>query len=337
MQSRFRVIGAGVWGLAFSDYLIKLGHDVEIYRRNISLKAENIQKIGLTHITPNHIKPLNTLNDLQHDNEINIIAVNSKGFSNLLNDHENYFSRLTSLISLTKGIDHQSGKYFSDLVFDKFINMRKYGLISGPSFAKDLCDERTIAVSFASLDDDLSQSMCDKIKGASFKMIPIKYIYHIEIAGIIKNIAAIICGMADECFKKGVHTNKIIKKACEETWSQATEVWESLHGNGYKGIAHDLSHEKELIISSPGYIGDMILTCKQNQSRNYQFGKLIADTKISVEDAKQSIGTVEGYDCCQTLVEKSKYISNGLTKLLYDILKSRNSERERLLKEFLQA
>jgi len=336
MQSKFRVIGAGVWGLAFSDYLLKLGHDVEIFRRNISLKAENIKKVGLSNITPNHIKPLNTLNDLQHDNEINIIAVNSKGFRDLLDDYENYFSRLSSLISLTKGIDHQSGTYFSDLVFDKFTNIQKYGLISGPSFAKDLCDERTIAVSFASLDEGLSQSMCDEIRGSYFKMIPIKYIYHIEIAGIIKNIAAIICGMADECFKKGVHTNKIIKKACEETWSQAMEVFEFLHGNEYKGIAHDLSHDKELIISSPGYIGDMILTCKQNQSRNYQFGKLIADPKISVEDAKQSIGTVEGYDCCQTLVEKSKCISNGLTKLLYDILKSGNSERERLLKEFLQ-
>ena len=39
MQSRFRVIGAGVWGLAFSDYLLKLGHDVEIFRRNISLES----------------------------------------------------------------------------------------------------------------------------------------------------------------------------------------------------------------------------------------------------------------------------------------------------------
>ncbi len=335
MQSKFRVIGAGVWGLAFSDYLIKLGHDVEIFRRNISLKAENIQKIGLSNITPNHIKPLNTLNDLQHDNEINIVAVNSKGFSDLLNDYESYFSRITSLISLTKGIDHQSGKYFSDLVFDKFTNIQKYGLISGPSFAKDLCDERAIAVSFASLDDDLSQSITDKIKGTYFKIIPTTYIYHIEIAGIIKNIAAIICGMADECFKKGVHTNKIIKKACDEIWHQALEDWELLHEDEYKNVAAKLTRDKDEIISSPGYIGDMILTCKQNQSRNYQFGKLIADSNISVEDAKQRIGTVEGYDCCQTLVEKSKYISNGLTKLLYDILKSRNSDRERLLKEFL--
>ena len=64
---------------------------------------------------------------------------------------------------------------------------------------------------------------------------------------------------------------------------------------------------------------------------------LYLDPKISVEDAKNSIGTVEGYDCCQTLVEKSKYMPNGLTKLLYDILKSKNSERENYLKNFYKS
>ena len=50
-------------------------------------------------------------------------------------------------MSLTKGIDHQSGKYFSDVIFDRFVNIKKYGLISGPSFAKDLCDAKGIIVS----------------------------------------------------------------------------------------------------------------------------------------------------------------------------------------------
>ncbi len=68
---------------------------------------------------------------------------------------------------------------------------------------------------------------------------------------------------------------------------QAIEMWEFLHGNEYKGIAHDLSHEKELIISSPGYIGDMILTCKQNQSRNYQFGNLYLIQKLVLKMLKK--------------------------------------------------
>ena len=336
MTTKFRVLGAGVWGLAFSDYLLNIGHSVEIFRRDTSLEDESIQQLGLKNVSSTHIKPLDTLDDQKLDDEINIIAVNSNGFSDLLNNHENYFSRLNELVSLTKGIDHKSGQLFSTFVLDRFTNIQKYGLISGPSFAKDLCNGKRIIVSIASLDDGLCNTMFDITKSSYFQMTPIKYIRHIEIAGIIKNIAAIICGMVDEYFDKGIHTNKIIKKACEETWQLAVGTFDHPHTHGYQDAVDNLNHDKDIIISSPGYIGDMILTCKQNQSRNYRFGKLIADQKISIEDAKNSIGTVEGYECCQTLMEHSKRSGNCLTTLLYEILKSKSTERERLIKEFLQ-
>ena len=336
MATKFRVLGAGVWGLAFSDYLLNLGHTVEIFRRDTSLNNESIQQLGLKNVSSNHIKSLDTLNDQKLDDEINIVAVNSKGFSDLLNNYEDYFSRLNELVSLTKGIDHQSGQLLSNFVSDRFTNIQKYGLISGPSFAKDLCDGKRIIVSIASLDDGLCKVMSEVTRSSYFQMTPTKYIRHIEIAGIIKNIAAIICGMVDEYFDKGIHTNKIIKKACEETWQLAVGPFDHSQPNGYQDIADNMNHDKDIIISSPGYIGDMILTCKQNQSRNYQFGKLIADQKISIEDAKNSIGTIEGYECCHTLMKHSKQSGDGLTMLLYEILKSKLTEREGLLKEFLQ-
>ena len=336
MTTKFRVLGAGVWGLAFSDYLLNLGHGVEIFRRDVSLENESIQQLGLKNVSSSHIKSLKTLNDQKHDNEINIIAVNSKGFSDLLNSYDNYFGGLTEVVSLTKGIDHQSGQLFSNLVFDRFKNIQRYGLISGPSFAKDLCDGKRIIVSIASLDDGLCKAMFDLTRSSYFQMTPIKYIRHIEIAGIIKNIAAIICGMVDEYFDKGIHTNKIIKKACEETWQLAVGPFDDPYTNGYQDTVDNHNPDKDMIISSPGYIGDMILTCKQNQSRNYQFGKLIADQKLSIEDAKNIIGTVEGYECCLTLMDHLEQSGNGLTMLLYEILKSKSTNREGLLREFLQ-
>ena len=138
----------------------------------------------------------------------------------------------------------------------------------------------------------------------------------------------------DAFFDKGAHTNKIIKKACEETWQLAKEYLEHIPKNEYEIIVKSFNDDKDLIISSPGYIGDMILTCKQNQSRNYQFGKLIADQKISIDDAKNRIGTVEGYDCCKTLVEKVG-VKSELTNLLYQIINSQNEERERIISTVL--
>ena len=332
MTSKFRVLGAGVWGLAFSDYLLKLGNNVEVFCRDTNLSNKDIAELKLSHISDNNIKPLDSLNTHESDDEINIIAVNSKGFSELLNKHESYFSTLNELVSLTKGLDHVSGKYFSDYIFDMFSNINKYGLISGPSFAKDLCYEKKISVSFATLDKELSTSLVEATKSSYFEMIPTAYIYHIEIAGIIKNIAAILCGMADKYYSKGVYSNAIIKKACQETWQKGIEAF-----NGQDGAIDNLNKDRESIITSPGCIGDMILTCKQDQSRNYQFGKLIADKDVSIEDAKSIVGTVEGYDCCVTLIEKTQSTEGELTNLLYKIIKSENTQREKLLRDFLQA
>ena len=55
MTSNFRVLGAGVWGLAFSDYLLKLGHNVEIFCRDTNLSNRDIKGLALSHISNNNI------------------------------------------------------------------------------------------------------------------------------------------------------------------------------------------------------------------------------------------------------------------------------------------
>ena len=62
----------------------------------------------------------------------------------------------------------------------------------------------------------------------------------------------------------------------------------------------------------------------------------MADPSISIEDAISMVGTVEGYDCCMTLVNKTQSAQGELTSLLYKILKAENTQRETLLKDFLQ-
>ena len=85
---------------------------------------------------------------------------------------------------------------FHESVNNIFPNI-EYGLISGPSFAKDLIDRKKIIVSFASEYKCFTEIMTKSTKSSYFEMVPTFHIYHIQIAGILKNIAAIICGMAD--------------------------------------------------------------------------------------------------------------------------------------------
>ena len=339
MKSNFRVLGAGVWGLAFSDYLLELGHNVDVFCRDTNLSNKNLNNIQLSNLSNNAIKSLDTLKNVKASDAISIIAVNSQGFDSLLNNYASYFDGINELVSLTKGIDHKSGLLFHERVEDILGKDKKYGLISGPSFAKDLSNRKKMVVSLASIDDHLTNKLLQVTKSSYFEMIHTPYLYHIEIAGIIKNIAAILCGMADNYFDKGTYTNKIIKKACDEAWKISYDKVVGLIelGSISQSYLNNLNDEKEKIITSPGYIGDMILTCKQKQSRNYQFGNLISQSDISIDKANSEIGTVEGYDCCISLVENSLLRQGDLTNLLYDIIKCSSKKREELLKVFLQA
>ena len=58
--------------------------------------------------------------------------------------------------------------------------------------------------------------------------------------------------MVDQYFDKGIHTNKIIKKACEETWRLAVESFSHLHAKEYQKMIDDTNYDKDIIISSPG-------------------------------------------------------------------------------------
>ncbi len=339
MKSNFRVLGAGIWGLAFSDYLIHLGHNVDVFCRDTDLSNKNLKGINLHSLSSRNIKPLDALNEYNASDAINIMAVNSKGFDSVLTKYQDYFKGIKELVSLTKGIDHGCGLLFHSLIKERISTDVKYGLISGPSFAKDLVDRKKIAVSFACHDDNLIMNMSKATKSSFFEIIPITDIYHIEIAGIIKNIAAILCGMSDSFFGKEKYTNIIIKKASDEIWKMSYKALsdEKEEYDFPKNLDNYLSENKERIVTSPGFIGDMILTCKQETSRNYQFGKLISDADTTIRDAKNYIGTVEGYDCCITLIEKSSYAVGNITKLLYEIINCANTRREDILSNFLQA
>ena len=330
MKSKFRVIGAGVWGLAFSDYLLELGHTVDVFCRDIALNKKNLDGVKLSELTDENIRPITSLNNYDAKDSINILAVNSAGFRDILDKYKNYLGMSNEIVSLTKGIDHQKSTLFHEVIEEYFGPNVEYGLISGPSFAKDLSERKNISVSFASHHTGLSKTMAEATKSSCFSMNPTSKLVHIEIAGVLKNVAAILSGMSDKLFGIGVHTNRIIKIACDESLEMANQG----DANKPSQLAYS---DRENIISLPGFIGDMILTCKQYKSRNYQFGSLISDDRVTIRQAKEDIGTVEGYDCCITLIEKSTFSCGSLIKVLYDILHCDSRERVEILSDFLQS
>jgi glycerol-3-phosphate dehydrogenase len=104
MPHSFRVIGAGVWGLAFSDYLINNGCDVEIFCRDFNRSNKNLNKLKFQSNLSSYVQPLSSLSNYDCNDAINIIATNSNGFSDLFDTNKIYFSGLKKIAWLTKGI-----------------------------------------------------------------------------------------------------------------------------------------------------------------------------------------------------------------------------------------
>ena len=213
MTQKFRVLGAGIWGLAFSDYLLNLGHEVFVFCRDTSLSSKKIESLKLLNLSSNNIHPLNSLKSLNSKEAINIIAANSKGFSGLLKNYYDYFKSSDKLVSLTKGIDHENGLLFHESVEYHFPQYRIRTYLWTFICKRFNRQKEYNCIFFASQDKKLTEIMTISTKSSYFEMVPTSHIYHIQIAGILKNIAAIICGMADAIFGKGTYTNTIIKKA----------------------------------------------------------------------------------------------------------------------------
>ena len=319
MPHSFRVIGAGVWGLAFSDYLINNGCDVEIFCRDFNRSNKNLNKLKFQSNLSSYVKPLSSLSNYNCNDAINIIATNSNGFSDLFDSQKIYFSGLNKIAWLTKGLDHKTGKLFSEYLNEKFSGI-ELALISGPSFAEDLCNGLDITISLASNSSSFSDKLFELISSNSLKLKQTLHLEAIEIASFLKNITAILCGISDNTFSER-KSDLLIKIACDEVLSMYCSLKEIQE--------NDLRNE---IVNSPGCIGDMNLTCKQLKSRNYQFGKSISDSSSSIQDALNEIGTVEGYECCITLIEKSKTFRSTIASTLYKILSQPANRSDYLLK-----
>lgn len=321
-MSRFRVLGAGVWGLAFANHLLDCGNNVEIYCRNPK-KSSNLKNSLFidsdAKVSEKIIQPLSELQNNSDSNIVNIIASNSIGFSDLINTFPDYLSNLDRLVWLTKGLDHQSGCLFSQIVENKF-NIAELALISGPSFAEDLINKKSINVSLAANSNDLSDLLLENIQTPFFKLLPINDIQVIEYSGIIKNIAAILCGMSDKYYGISKHTDEIINKA-------KTDIT-----NFRQTYVNDDTQVPE-ILNSPGCDGDLNLTCRSNTSRNYRFGEMLADSNFKIEEAIKEIETVEGYDCCISLKEQSNLCNGVIVTTAYEIIK--NDNRKQILSAFL--
>ena len=145
MADKYRILGAGEWGIAIGNHLARLGNKVEIFGREGEIfdklkETRSFDKLNLSlHHNIIRIENLSTLKDFENDC-INILSTSSSGFSNLVKNNQSYLKLFTSIV-FTKGIDNQSGELFDKIITKQIGSDKSMCLVSGPSFAIDLVNK----------------------------------------------------------------------------------------------------------------------------------------------------------------------------------------------------
>jgi len=209
-----------------------------------------------------------------------IFAVPSDALSNCV-ENRLQIAPKADIIIATKGMVHNEAELFSSYFKRKF-NIEPI-FLSGPNFAKEVANKLPASADIACKNIEKAQKVCDYLSTEYFSLKSTDDIISVQLAGCYKNILAIYCGYLS-ALNMG---DNMRAKICTEGIAELKVICQKLGGNAYT-------------IDSYSGIGDIILSCFSDQSRNFRYGMQIAKSK------NENLGCVEGIKAAKSLAKLCK-------------------------------
>jgi len=283
-QYDISIIGAGSYGSALAICFARNGHQTLLWGRDADHVADMKEKRSNEKYLPGCPFPdsLAVTNDLQKVVEASrnlLVVVPSHAFGDMLKAMKPWLTKDSRLAWATKGLEHESGRLLQDVAVEVLDDKIALAVLSGPTFAKEMASGLPTAISLSSTDDDFAHELSDLLHCEKlFRVYPNADFIGIQLGGAVKNVIAIGAGMADGIgFGANARTALITRGLVEMT-----------------RLGTALNADPTTFMGMAG-LGDLVLTCTDNQSRNRRFGLALGQGE-SVDDAIESIGqVVEGY------------------------------------------
>lgn len=289
------ILGSGSWGTAVAIHLARANHRVLLWARDAHHVQAMQQHKENTRYLPNIAFPdaIIVTDDLERclkEAEELIIAVPSHAFTALFDNIKNSITQ-TGIAWLTKGLDPLTHAFFSDIVADRLGKDFPVAILSGPSFANEVARDIPTALIFSGNNTGYLQTLRNLINQKTLRAYFNHDMIGVQLCGAIKNVLAIACGMSD-----GLHYGAN---------TQAALITRGLAEMTRLGLA--LGAQQPTFLGLAG-VGDLVLTCTDNQSRNRRFGLLLGQG-VDAEDAVVRIGqVVEGQHNAKQICAVAKKI-----------------------------
>ena len=284
LAAKITVLGAGSYGTALAICLARNGHETLLWGRDenhvavMAQDRENNKYLADCPFPKNLTIEADLSKSVQASDNI-LVVVPSHAFADMLKQIKPMLTANAKIAWATKGLDPETGDLLQNVARTVLGNDVSLAVLSGPTFAKEMALGLPTAISLSSEDDEFVAELSDLLHCEKrFRVYSNKDFIGVQLGGAVKNVVAIAAGIADGIgFGANARTALITRGLAEMT---------------RLGLA--LNAEPATFMGMAG-LGDLVLTCTDNQSRNRRFG-LALGKGSEVEQAITNIGqVVEGY------------------------------------------
>ena len=303
------VLGGGSFGTAMTKVLAENGHTVHFWMRNEEQVRELTEQRTNSRYMPGveiggDLRPTTSFTAAVSGAEAVFVAIPSKAFREVIRAHAKEFTDGQIVVSLTKGIEREGFRLMSEILQEE-VPRSRIGVLSGPNLAAEIVNRELTATVVAAKDPEMRRTVQDLLGCKYFRVYANVDVYGVELSGALKNIYAIVSGMA-AALELGENARAML---LTRSLAEMSRFAVSLGANPmtFMGLAG---------------IGDLVVTCTSSKSRNYRVGYAVG-RGAQLEDAVADLGQVaEGIHTLLLVKEKAESVGiyMPLVKGLYDIL-----------------
>ena len=305
------IVGGGNFGTAIANIIARNGHTTHLWMRDSEQVAQTVQAGENLRYLPGHpletnVHPTADLGHATQSSSLIFVAVPSAGFASVCQEMAPYISPDDVLISATKGIEPAGFRLMSQLLGD-LTPSQHVGAISGPNLAEEIAEQQYAGTVIATHHQQDAVLVQEVMRNDTLRVYASADVYGVELGGALKNIYAIVCGLAAG-LEVGQNTiGLLVTRALAEMSRFAV----SMGGNPFTflGLAG---------------VGDLLVTCTSPLSRNHQLGACIAKG-MTLNEASESLGKLaEGVNTLQLVYAKSRELDvymplvDGLYQILFE-------------------
>ena len=321
--NKISVIGGGSFGTVIANITAENGYHVSFWMRNesqaeqLNLTRENSQYLPNYRLNE-RIVATSDMADAVKGSGLIFVAVPSLSFRQVVRDMVPHISEDTVLVSTTKGIESGSFDMMTQIL-NQEAPKAKVGVLSGPNLAMEIAKKDPTGTVIASSDEQVRKLVKSALKSKYFRVYSNNDMFGVELGGSLKNIYAIIAGIA-AALGMGHNTNSMLVTRA------LTEM---------ARFGKELGADPMTFLGLAG-VGDLVVTCSTPLSRNYRIG-LALGKGTPLEEAVAELGQVaEGVNTVKLVQEKAEELgvymplASGLYKIIYE-----NDSIENIISSFM--